>query len=49
VEIEWNGLLQQRDTAKVGGGGPVAIIKVKPRECRLCAGAGIEQTVGCLE
>ena len=48
--IEWNGLLQERDTAKVrvggGGGGvwaPVAIIKVKPRECRLCAGAGIEQ------
>jgi len=35
-----------------GGGGaegvggfwaPVAIIKVKPRECRLCAEAGIEQ------
>lgn len=46
--IEWNGLLREKDTAKVRG--PGAIIKVKPRECRLCAGAGcLEKGMGRID
>jgi len=45
--MEWF-VARERYCQSAGGGGggvwaPVAIIKVKPRECRLCAGAGIEQ------